>query len=262
MIEVEGISKRFGSVKAVDQLSLKVEPGQIVGLLGPNGAGKTTTMRIMCGISPPDSGAIRINGIALADEPVAAKAQLAFVPAEPRLFDYLTVAEHIAFFAKLYAAAQDESEGVGERTERFLHHGTRLIEQLELADRADFLPGALSRGMKQKLMFACALVHEPNVLVFDEPFTGLDPHAIRKVRLILQEHIQKGAAIIISSHLLGMVEDMVNHIIILNRGKKMVEGTMGDLRKKLASDQETADLEEIFIQLTSQPPVSAVGENA
>jgi len=253
VIQVESMHKMFGQVRAVDDLSISVASGQFVGLLGPNGAGKTTTMRCMCGISPPDSGTVRIKGIDIAEDPIAAKAQLAFVPADPRLFDYMTVREHIGFFARLYASAHKKETPFQELIRQQVQVGESLIVDLELADRAKFLPGALSRGMKQKLMVACALVHNPQVLIFDEPFTGLDPHAIRKVRLILKEHIRNGAAVIISSHLLGMVEDMVNHVIILNRGKKMIEGSIDDLRNSLTAEHQNADLEEIFIQLTRNP---------
>lgn len=247
MIHVQGLSKAFGSVRAVNGLSLHVGAGQIVGLLGPNGAGKTTTMRCMCGITPADEGQVTILGHDLADEPIAAKSKLAFVPSDPRLFDYLTVTEHMSFFARLYAAAEKHSREYIAQREIF---GRELIGELELDERADHLPGALSRGMKQKLMIACALVHDPQILIFDEPFTGLDPHAIRKVRQIIQAHIGRGAAVMISSHLLGMVEDMVTSVIILNRGEKLVEGTLAELRRDHLGEDADADLEELFIQLT------------
>ncbi|MCB1043519.1 MAG: ABC transporter ATP-binding protein [Acidobacteria bacterium] len=252
MIVVEGLTKRFGKVTAVDGLSFQVQPGEIVGLLGPNGAGKTTAMRCMCGITPAQEGRVLIQGVDLDDDPVRAKSKLAFVPSEPRLFDYLTVQEHIGFFARLYAAADGQAsrEWIAEREAA----GAALLAELDLAQRLDFLPGALSRGMKQKLMIACALVHEPQVLIFDEPFTGLDPHAIRKVRQIIQNHIGKGACVMISSHLLGMVEDMITSALIINRGRKVVEGNMDELRKNLSAEHQHADLEEIFIQLTSEAP--------
>ena len=253
MIRIEGLSKSFGETRAVDNLSLHVGPGEILGLLGPNGAGKTTTMRCLCGITPYGQGEIVINGVKLNENPMEAKRRLAFVPSDPRLFEYLTVREHLGFFARLYAAAAEKNKK--ERAaliENFETEGLSLIEELDLSDRADFLPGALSRGMKQKLMIACAMVHKPDILVFDEPFTGLDPHAIRKVRRILTAHIDQGAAVIISSHLLGMVEDMISNVLILSKGRKVVEGTVDELRAGLASEHANADLEEIFIQLTAE----------
>jgi len=249
MIRVQGLSKSFGKTKAVTDLSLSVESGEILGLLGPNGAGKTTTMRCICGIIRPSTGSILIDGIDLLDEPVRAKGRLAFVPADPQLFDYLTVGEHLGFFSRLHAA-QDPSTR-SERLSRQKELGQTLLEEFDLAGRADSLPGALSRGMKQKLMIACALIHEPRVLIFDEPFTGLDPHAIRKVRQIIQAHIGKGASVIISSHLLGMVEDMIDRALIIHHGSKLAEGRLEELRSKLTQGNENADLEEIFIQLTS-----------
>ncbi len=252
MIQVEGLSKYFGSIKAVDNLSFHVKPGEIVGLLGPNGAGKTTTMRCMCGITPASEGRVIIQGADLADDPITAKRELAFVPSEPRLFDYLTVREHLGFFARLYSAADSETRSLHrQKVQQSEQAGESLLQELDLGDRADYLPGALSRGMKQKLMIACALIHEPKILIFDEPFTGLDPHAIRKVRRIIQAHIAKGAAIIISSHLLGMVEDMISNAIILSQGQMLVEGSLKELRQRLSSEHQDADLEEIFIQLTS-----------
>ena len=257
MILVEGLSKRFGSVQAVKDLSFHVKAGQIVGLLGPNGAGKTTAMRCISGIAPADSGTVHIAGISLDDDSVEAKSRLAFVPSEPRLFDYLTVREHLGFFARLYAAVTKEEKPYQALFSERTRDAETLIQELDLMERADYLPAALSRGMKQKLMVACALIHQPDVLIFDEPFTGLDPHAIRKMKTILQAHISKGSAVLISSHLLGMVEGLVSHVLIVSRGQKLVEGTMSELRKQLAHEHQDADLEEIFIQLTSEPKQEA-----
>src|SRR5262249_30310711 len=155
-----------GSFAAVSDLSFRVEPGEILGLVGPNGAGKTTTLRSLVGIIPPTRGAIRICGHLLDSEALAAKRCLAFMPDEPLLFDYLTVSEHLQFTARLYQVPD-----AGERA-------SALLEELELADKRDALPGELSRGMKQKLQIACGLLHRPQALVFDEPLTGLDPLGI------------------------------------------------------------------------------------
>src|SRR5262245_54548393 len=170
MIQVDGLTKLYGGFTAVSDLSFRVEPGEILGLVGPNGAGKTTTLRCLVGIIPPTRGRIFIDGHALDVEPIAAKRGIAFMPDEPRLFDYLTVLEHLHFTARLYGAA--------ERDDR----ARTLLEELELWDRRDALPSELSRGMKQKLQIACGLVHAPTALAFDEPLTGLDPIGIRRMK--------------------------------------------------------------------------------
>jgi ABC-2 type transport system ATP-binding protein len=167
MIEVTGLSKLFGHFTAVRDLSFSVGPGEVLGLVGPNGAGKTTTLRTLAGIIPPTTGVIRIAGHDLLKTPIQAKRALAFFPDEPRLFDYLTVRQHLAFVARLYGVPNHEAAA------------QPLLEELEIADRADNLPGELSRGMKQKLAIACGLLHAPSVMIFDEPLTGLDPLGIR-----------------------------------------------------------------------------------
>ena len=190
MIEVTGLSKAFGTFTAVRDLSFAVRPGEVLGLVGPNGAGKTTTLRAIAGIIPPTTGQVRLAGHDLLTEPLQAKRMLAFFTDEPRLFDYLTVRQHLNFVARLYAVADHEAIA------------RPLLEELEIADRLDSLPAELSRGMKQKLAIACGLLHAPQVLMFDEPLTGLDPLGIRRMKDSILKRAQAGAAIILSSHLL------------------------------------------------------------
>jgi ABC-2 type transport system ATP-binding protein len=238
MIEVTGLSKVFGNFAAVHELSFTVRPGEVLGLVGPNGAGKTTTLRAIAGIIPPTTGAVRLAGRDLLAEPVEAKRALAFFPDEPRLFEYLTVRQHLKFVARLYGVAE---------------HGTiagPLLEELEIADRLDNLPAELSRGMKQKLAIACGLLHAPRVLMFDEPLTGLDPLGIRRMKDSILKRARDGAAVILSSHLLHLLEEVCSHVLILKRGEKIADGTLADVRARFGNGQPHANLEEVFIRAT------------
>src|SRR3954462_13025847 len=206
MIQVELLTKLYGEFIAVNELSFGVQAGQVLGLVGPNGAGKTTTLRCLSGIIPPTRGSIQICGQDLARDPIAAKRQLAFFTDEPRLFDYLTVQQHLAFTARIYRVTGYESIA------------GQLLEELELAPKKDSLPGELSRGMKQKLAIACGLLHMPKVIYLDEPLTGLDPLGIRRMKNSILQRARDGAAIIISSHLLHLVGEICSHILILKQG--------------------------------------------
>ena len=235
MIQVEGLTKLYGDFRAVADLSFAVRAGEIMGLVGPNGAGKTSTLRCMAGIIPATGGVVRIAGHELAREPLAAKQELAFFSDEPRLFEYLTVRQQLEFTARLYQIA-DGAE-----------RGRELLAELEMADKADLLPGELSRGMKQKVALACGFVHAPRVMFFDEPLTGLDPLAIRRTKDLIVQRARAGAAIVISSHLLHLLEEVCSHVLILRRGEKVVHGTLDEIRA-FAGDAG-ASLEEIFIRL-------------
>jgi len=240
MIEVEGLTKLYGDFVAVSELSFAVQPGQVMGLVGPNGAGKTTTLRCLAGIIPPTRGTIRICGHELGREALAAKKELAFFTDEPRLFDYLTVEQHLAFIARVYQVAD------------YQRIARPLLEELEIADKADQLPGELSRGMKQKLVIACGLLHSPRVIFFDEPLTGLDPLGIRRMKDSILKRAKAGAAIIISSHLLHLLEEVCSHVLILKNGRKIVDGTLADIRRKYAEQFGAANLEEVFFHATGE----------
>ncbi len=242
MIEVEGLTKLYGEFVAVNDLSFAVRPGEVMGLVGPNGAGKTTSLRCLAGIIPPTRGGIRVCGHDLAAQPIPAKKQLAFFTDEPRLFDYLTVWQHLNFVARIYGVADFEPLG------------RSLLEELEIGDKRDNLPGELSRGMKQKLAIACGLLHSPKVLYFDEPLTGLDPFGIRKMKDSILRRASEGAAIILSSHLLHLVEEICSHVLILKNGKKIVHGTMAEIRDQFAHQSGDASLEEVFFRATTEPP--------
>ncbi|MCL4786122.1 MAG: ABC transporter ATP-binding protein [Verrucomicrobia bacterium] len=242
MIEVAGLTKLYGDFVAVNELSFAVQAGEVMGLVGPNGAGKTTTLRCLAGIIPPTRGAIRICGGDLTRDPIPAKRQLAFLTDEPRLFDYLTVWQHLNFVARIYQVKDWERPA------------TPLLEELEIADKRDKLPGELSRGMKQKLAIACGLLHSPRVIYFDEPLTGLDPIGIRRMKDSILKRARDGAAIIISSHLLHLVEEICSHILILKSGRKVIDGTIAEITQKFSQQAGDANLEEVFFRATSDGP--------
>ena len=241
LIEVDGLTKLYGDFPAVTDLSFSVRPGEVIGLVGPNGAGKTTTLRCLSGIIPMTRGSVRICGQDMASQPIEAKRRVAFFSDEPRLFDYLTVEQHLNFTARIYGVAN------------YREIGRTLLEELEIADKADKLPGELSRGMKQKLAIACGLLHSPEVIFFDEPLTGLDPIGIRRMKDSILKRSRAGAAILISSHLLHLLEEVCSHVLILKNGRKIIDGSLDEIRQKF-SEQSGGDttLEEVFFRATGE----------
>jgi ABC-2 type transport system ATP-binding protein len=236
VIEVEGLEKQYGDFPAVRGLSFTVQPGEVLGLVGPNGAGKTTTIRSIAGIIIPTRGTIRIGGHDLATDPVAAKSLLAFIPDEPHLFEYLTAEEHLRFVGRLYQVADVDARIPG------------LLQELDLAEKRTALPGELSRGMKQKLAIACGLLHSPAALLLDEPLTGLDPVGIRRMKATIVRRAAAGAAVILSSHLLHLVEEICTRVLVMNAGQTVALGTVADIvasRPALSGRR----LEDIFLAL-------------
>jgi ABC-2 type transport system ATP-binding protein len=241
-IDVSGLTKSYGSFIAVRDLTFSVKPGEVLGLVGPNGAGKTSTLRALAGIHPPTSGSVRICGHDIREDAVEAKRRLAFFPDEPRLFDYLTVDEHLQFVARLYNVA-DARERVDP-----------LLAEFELLDKRASLPSELSRGMKQKLMIACGFLHSPEVMIFDEPLTGLDPLGIRRMKESIQRRSEAGASVILSSHLLHLVEELCDTLVIIQNGTRIAWGTIDDLKWKIAQGRSDMSLEDAFLQITTEPP--------
>ena len=239
---VEHLTRVYGDFTAVDDLSFDVGSGEIVGLIGPNGAGKTTTLRSLAGILRPTSGRVRIDGHDLVDDPLEAKRRLAFMPDEPHLFEYLTVDEHLRLVARLY--------GVDE----FERRARTLLEELELIGKERSLPGELSRGMRQKVVIACGLVRDAPVLLFDEPLTGLDPIGIRRMRETILARGRAGAAIMVSSHLLHLVEEICTRVIIMDRGRKIADGTVAELASRAEGAAVGSTLEQIFLRVTGHDP--------
>jgi ABC-2 type transport system ATP-binding protein len=227
-----------GSFTAVSDLSFTVGSGEIVGLIGPNGAGKTTTLRSLAGILRPTSGRVRIDGFDLAEHPLEAKRRLAFMPDEPHLFEYLTVVEHLRLVARLYGVTD------------FAGRAAALLEELQLAGKEQSLPGELSRGMRQKVVIACGLVRDATTLLFDEPLTGLDPIGIRRMRNTIVARARSGAAILLSSHLLHLVEEVCSRVIIMDRGQKVADGTFAELASRADLATAGSNLEQIFLRVT------------
>src|SRR5471032_3615617 len=241
-LSVEHFSRTYagtaGTFTAVDDLSFTVATGEIVGLIGPNGAGKTTTLRSLAGILRPTSGRVRIDGHDLVEQPLDAKRALAFMPDEPHLFEYLTVEEHLRLVARLYSVTD------------FDRRAAALIDELELKGKERSLPGELSRGMKQKVVIACGLVRNATTLLFDEPLTGLDPIGIRRMRNTIVARARAGAAILLSSHLLHLVEEVCSRVIIMDRGRKIADGTFAELASRADLASSGSSLEQIFLHVT------------
>jgi ABC-2 type transport system ATP-binding protein len=239
LIQVSGFHKSYKDTVAVADLSFEVMPGQVLGLLGPNGAGKTTTMRAIAGIIAPTLGRLFIAGRDVQMDPVGAKQQLAYVPDDPKLFESLTVWEHLRFIAAAYR--------VGE----FELYGRQLLEQFELVEKKDALASELSRGMRQKVAICCAYLHRPAAILFDEPLTGLDPRGIRTMKESVRQIAAGGAAVIVSSHLLALVEDLVTHLLILHRGRNLFFGPVDEARGAFATTEDES-LEDLFLRATEE----------
>jgi ABC-2 type transport system ATP-binding protein len=235
---IENLRRTYDGLVAVDDLSFGVNPGEIVGLIGPNGAGKTTTLRALAGILRPTAGRIRIDGHDIVSDPIEAKRRLAFMPDEPHLFEYLTVEEHLRLVARLYTV------------DDFDRRARALIDELELAGKEKALPGELSRGMRQKVVIACGLVRNPSTLLFDEPLTGLDPIGIKRMRETIVARAHDGAAILLSSHLLHLVEEVCSRVIIMAAGKKVADGTFAELASRADLAAAGSNLEQIFLRVT------------
>lgn len=237
-IVVEDYHKHYGETLAVTGISFQVLPGEILGLLGPNGAGKTTTMRALAGILMPTRGRLLVAGHDLAKDPVAAKAALAYVPDDPRLFDALTIWEHFRFVAAAYRLHHWESQA------------EELLRQFELLEKRDASVAELSRGMRQKTAIACGYLHNPRAILLDEPLTGLDPRGIRTMKETIRQRAADGAAVMVSSHLLSLVEDLCTTLLVMRKGRQVWHGPLTELRDQTEGDGRTETLEEVFFRLT------------
>ncbi len=247
MIQVIDFKKAYGSTLAVAGLTFRVQPHQVWGLVGHNGAGKTTTLRAISGLLPPSQGTLRVAGFDVMEEALQAKANLAYVPDDPQLFDALTVGEHLRFSAAAY-----QLQDIQDRAAELLHY-------FELSDKVDTPAENLSRGMRQKLGICCAYLHDPPAILFDEPFTGLDPKAIRRLKESVTRRAEQGAAIIVSSHLLAMVEDLCTHFLILSHGAPTFSGTHQELFEKFENQGDETTLEDIFFRVTDLADDAARG---
>ncbi|MFI5209548.1 MAG: ABC transporter ATP-binding protein [Gemmatimonadales bacterium] len=233
-----GLTKRYGSFTAVDNITLDIPSGMLYGLLGPNGAGKTTTMRMIAGILQPTAGTITIGGDDVTRAPMAAKARLGFIPDRPYVYDKLTGAEFLRFVAALYG---QEGPAVEARMDE-------LLELFELTDWKHELVESYSHGMRQKLIISSAIVHRPQYIVVDEPMVGLDPKGARFLKELFRAFVHNGGTVLMSTHTLETAEELCDRIAIIRNGIIAVEGTMADLRRQTASGDAT--LEELFLKLT------------
>jgi len=236
MLRAQGLTRRYGSLVAVDHLDLDVAAGQIFGLLGPNGAGKTTTIKLMTGLLRPSEGSVLVGGHDLEAKPQEARRLIGYVADEPHLYEKLTPVEFLRFSGELYGVPSDT---ITKRTERLLH-------LFELDERGHYLIESLSHGMKQKVALAGALVHEPRLLFLDEPTVGLDPRSARTLKRILRHLADRGTTVILSTHILEIAERLCDRVAILARGKLLATGTMAELTRRVGE----MSLEEIFLEMT------------
>ena len=238
MIEIQNLTKIYGDFTAVDCISLTVRPGEIFGFIGPNGAGKTTTIKMIGGILAPTSGSVTIGGIDMGTAPEAAKRKIGFIPDRPYLYEKLTGMEFLRFTADLYHVSEAKFQALAERH----------LDLFSLLDWADDLIESYSHGMKQRLIMAAALLHEPEVIIVDEPMVGLDPRAIRLVKNLFRRLADEGTTIFMSTHTLMVAEETCDRIGIINRGRMIASGTTKDLQRE--ANVSSSDLETVFLNLT------------
>ena len=235
-LEVAGLVCRYGDFVAVDRLDLVVRPGEIVGFLGPNGAGKTTTLRVCAGLLRPDAGEVRVAGSPMQGDGLRARAGLGFVPDRPFLYERLTAREFLDFIGALYDVP---ATALAARA-------AELLGRLELEPAADDLIETYSHGMRQKVAVVAALIHDPPLVLLDEPLIGLDPQAARTLKDLLRERAGRGLGVLVSTHLLEVAERLCDRVVILHRGRVVGEGDLATLR----GDRSQATLEDVFLELT------------
>ena len=243
MLSLERLTKRYGSLTAVHELDLSVGSGELFGFLGPNGAGKTTTIKMLVGLLTPSSGSASIAGFDILRQPEQAKSVIGYVPDNPNLYEKLTAREFLQFSGDLYHVER------GLRDRRI----GRLLALFSLGGRADDFLSSYSRGMRQKISLAAALLHDPQVLFLDEPTVGLDPQSARQMKDILQDFCREGRTVFLSTHILEIAERMCTRLAIINHGRLIATGTLDELRKMVNPRVGTGQtLEEIFLQLTGR----------
>ena len=232
MLKIEHLTKIYGAKKAVDNLSLHIQGGEIYGFIGHNGAGKTTTIKACCGILQQDSGEIFVDGISMRKDPLACKAKLAYIPDNPDLYDYMTGIQYLNFVADIFNVGQQERQ---DRIRQF-------SQMFELTNDLAQPVSAYSHGMKQKLAIISALIHEPRLMILDEPFVGLDPSASHLLKTLMRDICQRGGAIFFSTHVLEVAEKLCDKVAIIQNGRLVRSGTMAEVRGD-------ASLESVFLEL-------------
>ena len=235
MLNIQNLTKRYGSKTAVDNLSLSIEAGEICAFIGHNGAGKTTTLKACCGLLTPDSGEITVDGMSIREKPIDCKRVMAYIPDNPDMYEFLTGYEYLNFVADVYGVTKEDRE-------------KRIAELGALLGITDALGGAISEcshGMKQKIAIISALIHKPKLILMDEPFVGLDPVALHQLKNLMAEHCANGGAIFFSTHVLEVAEKLCNKVAIIKNGKLVASGAMDDVRGD-------SSLEEIFLELEEE----------
>jgi len=240
MIEIKGLTKKYGSFTAVDAIDLQVPAGQLFGFLGPNGAGKTTTLRMIAGILQPTAGQVKIGGIDIAKDPSGAKAIMGFIPDRPFIYEKLTGGEFLRFVAGLY----------GQSGETVEHRMMELLTLFDLIEWRDELVESYSHGMRQKLIISSAFLHRPDVIVVDEPMIGLDPKAARILKDLFREYVSRGHTIMMSTHTMEVAESLCDRIAIIHGGRIRAAGTMDELYASVEAGAK--GLEELFLRLTGE----------
>lgn len=246
MLEVRDLTRRYGGLLAVDRVSFTCAPGEILGYLGPNGSGKSTTIRLIAGLLEPDRGSIRLNGTAMDADPIAYKRRIGYVPEEPQLYTHLTAIEYLLLVGSLRELDPARSRDTGER----------LLDLFGLHDARYGAMTTFSKGMRQRVLLAAALLHDPELLVLDEPFSGLDVSADLLFRTFLQALAREGRMILFSSHRLDVVEKVCERVVILHHGTVVADGRVSELR-----NARTPTLEEVFAEVTQQEDYSVVATN-
>jgi len=245
VITLANVTKRYGALAAVDSLDLEVPRGELFGFLGPNGAGKTTTIRMMMGILKPTSGQVFLGGHDVEQEPEKAKALAGFIPDRPFIYEKLTGCEFLKFVGMLHHV----------EPERLLRRIAELLEHLELTRWKDELVESYSHGMKQRLVVCGALIHEPRILVVDEPMVGMDPKGSRTLKDLFRTLAEKGTTVFLSTHSISVAEEVCHRIGIIQRGRLIACGTMADLHSQ--AKNKNGNLESVFLELTQDPPADA-----
>jgi ABC-2 type transport system ATP-binding protein len=244
MIELSNVTKRYGPKVAVERLDLAVPAGELFAFLGPNGAGKTTTIKLLCGLLFPTEGTVKVGGFDLRTDGDQARRLISYVPDQPFLYEKLTGREFLQFTCDLYGMERDHAAA----------QIARVIELFRLEEFVDDLTERYSHGMRQRSVFAAALVHEPKLLIADEPTVGLDPKSIRELKTLLRQQASAGVTVFLSTHTLDIAQELADRIGILDRGRMLGCGTMADLRKQAAMD---GSLEDLFMKITEEAAAEA-----
>jgi ABC-2 type transport system ATP-binding protein len=242
MLQARGLTKRYGGLLALDRVNFELHPGEIVGYLGPNGSGKSTTVNLVVGLLEPTAGSLNLNGVALSSDPVAYKRQIGYVPEEPYLYTHLTAGEYLTLVGRL--------RGIPET--RLAGKPARLLQLFQLHESRYRTMSAYSKGMRQRVLLAAALLHNPHLLVLDEPFSGLDVNAGLLFRALLVQLAAEGKMIFFSTHRFDMVEKLCGRVVILSAGRLVAERRIADF------DSAPAGLEDLFVRVTQQPDFTPV----